>query len=137
MYEPYRDREISGPITLSNEWLEIEFKEPLFPERPANEISINFEDEYQDRQAGLGLILPDGRVLSPEIQLVDVQGNIFILNQVAALGPRGFNRAMGDPTTWKETLPRDRSYRAIRIRSDTKVNVARIFWRSYDPKDFK
>ena len=137
LYNPYLDREISGPITLTNEWVEIEFKEPLFPERPKNEICIDFENTYPDHHVGLGMILPDGQLLSPEIQLVDLQGNAFILNEVTAMGPRGFNRGMRDPETFRETLPRDRSYRAIRVRSDTKVNVSRIFWRSYDPKDFK
>ncbi len=137
MYKPYLDREISGPVKLERQWLEINFKEPLSPERPANEISLVFEEVYEDRVAGRGLQLPNGQLLSPEMQLVDSQGEVFELNQVAALGPRGLSRSMGDPINWKETLPRDRTYRALRIRSDTIVNVTRIFWRSYDPADFK
>lgn len=137
MYNPYVDREISGPLVLSDQWLEIEFKEPLYPERPANEISIVFAEEYAERVAGFGLILPDGQLLSPEIQLVDVNGKIFELNLVTSLGPRGFSRGMGDPITWKESLPRSRQYRAVRIRSEKTVQVLRVFWRSYDPSDFK
>lgn len=137
VYNPYLEYEISGPMTVSEEWTEISFTKLLSPQRSENEISLDLENTYSPSRNEEGLISSDGSIVSPEIQLVDQEGNIFELNKVIGLGPQGFSKGMIDPKTWQDTLPKDRSYKAIRIRSDKPLKVTRIFWRSYDPKDMK
>jgi hypothetical protein len=137
LYNPYLDYEISGYTTIRTEWTEISFANLIIPERPENEVIVEFESLYTPSRQDEGLLLPDGSILAPEIQVVDQQGNIFELNKVLGLGPQSFGRGMVDPETWKNKLPRDRSYKAIRIRSNKSVKATRIYWQSYSFEDMK
>ena len=138
-FNPYLDREISGQVTLSSQWLEITMKEPLRPERDRQKIIIDIEPPVKLEPSGpsMGLVLPDGSVVIPEVQLIDQDGNIYNLTSPSAsfeaspggAWQRGFGRV--------EPLPKNKVYTAVRIRCEKPVRCSRIRWRSYNPSDLK
>lgn len=137
IFNPYLDREISGPVTTSTEWLEIRLSKPLRPERHVQEIDVKFAEPYDYDHRTREIRFQDGSPLIVEVQLVDQYGNVFELNKVTALGRTGISRGMRDPSTWQEILPKDRTYQAVRIRSNKPIEVSKIIWRSYNPWDRK
>lgn len=133
---PYLDREIMGPVTVFTEWLEITPKKPLVPERRIHEIFLKSAGGYEPDYKGWGLRLPDGTVLTPEVQLVDQYGGVYQL-KFGVLDETGISFTFRDPVSHEEILPTDRTYRAVRIRSSKPIKFSRVVWRCYNPWDFK
>jgi hypothetical protein len=131
---PDLDRVISGPATLSSEWLEIKPQEPLKPEREVQNVIIWFAVPYTARQPP-ALVFEDGAAITPEVQLVDAGGNIFKL-RTSGGDSSGFAYTCCDGT-YDRRLPKDRTYRSVRIRSDRPIQASQIVWRCYNPWDHK
>jgi hypothetical protein len=132
-FNPYLDREVSGPITISNEWMEITPKEPLRAERQIQFLVLDLDKSIRAERDGWGLVLPNGSITTPEVQLIDKDGIIYGLTQPSVwLSPStGVTlRQFSSPD-----LPKDKVYRAVRIRSNKPVRCDRIFWRSYNQWD--
>jgi hypothetical protein len=131
---PDLDRDISGPVTISTEWLEITPEEPLKPEREVQKVIIWFAAPYTTSHPP-ALVFQDGAAITPEVQLVDVHGNTFDL-RVSAAGASGLGYRCCDGVFDKE-LPKDRTYRTVRIRSARPIQASKIVWRVYNPWDHK
>lgn len=127
---PYLDREISGPVTLTSEWIEIVPEEPLRPEREVQKILLDFAQPYESDHDAWKIRFPDGSLVAPEVQLIDKNGNVFTSSKVASLGQTGMGLRMS-------SLPQDRVYLKLRLRSDKPIAISRIIWRCYDPRDRK
>jgi hypothetical protein len=131
---PYLDQEISGPRVLSDEWLEIVPDKPLRPERIVQQIIIYVDKPVTMDRDSWDLVLPDGSRVSPEVELVDEDGNIYELTVPSAVenpnSNEAFQRGFG-----LRGLPKDKVYRAVRIKSAKPVRVLKIVWRCYDPRD--
>jgi hypothetical protein len=126
---PYLDQDLTGQVTISSEWTEIVSKNPLHVERQIQMVVLDLDSSVKFQENGWGLILPDGSVVTPEVQLVDQDGEIYNLTQPSE---------WSNPSTgvkYREfslrDLPRDKVYRAVRIRCDKPVRCNRIFWRNY------
>lgn len=138
MPNPYLDREIMGPATITSEWLEIMPKEPLQPERQVQYIYIQTVEPFDPDYQKWGIRLPNGSTIIPEVQLVDQYGNIFKLksSSFSLKDPRqgeivsglGFNN---------NDLPHDRVYTKVRIRADIPIQSSKIIWRNYNQWDRK
>lgn len=74
IFSPYLDEEISGPIIVSPEWLAISPKRPLRADRQVQYVMVNFSQSGQPEVNSLGLRLPDGTLIIPEVELVDDSG---------------------------------------------------------------
>ena len=131
---PDLDRDISGPVTITSEWFEITPQEPLKPEREVQNVIVWFAIPYQTGNPP-ALIFEDGATVTPEVQLVDRQGNTFNLRASAAAST-GFGYRCCDGVFDKE-LPKDRTYRSVRIRSARPIQASKIVWRCYNPWDHK
>jgi hypothetical protein len=64
---PYLDRDISGPITISSEWVTLTPPEPMRPEREVNALMLNFAIPYMPDYRAYGLRFPDGSLVVPEV----------------------------------------------------------------------
>jgi hypothetical protein len=133
LFKPYSDYEVSGPVTISSEWLEITPEKPLRTGRQIHLIVIELDAAIKIERDGWGLILPDGSVSKAEVQLVDQDGKIYYLDHPAV---------WQDPstgTTLREfsspDLPENKVYRAVRIRADKPIRCNRVFWRNYNQWD--
>jgi hypothetical protein len=131
---PYLAQEISGPRVLSDEWLEIVPDKPLRPERIVQEIIIYVDKPVTKDRDFWDLVLPDGSRVTPEVELVDEDGNIYKLTLPSAVenpnSIEAFQRGFG-----LRGLPKDKVYRTVRIKSAKPVKVLKIVWRCYDPRD--
>jgi hypothetical protein len=130
---PNLDRDIAGPVSISSEWIEILPEEPLKPEREVQQVLIWFAQPYT---TGVnGITSPDGHTFSPEVQLIDQRGNAYNL-RISAIDSSGIGLSCCKEQGY-QSLPKDRNYRAVRIRSDRLVNGSKVVWRCYNPWDFK
>ena len=128
-FNPYLDREIAGPTTISSEWLEIVPKEPLRTERQIQYLILDVADSFEPVYESWLLRMKDGSLVQPRVQLIDESGNSYDLTS-PALDEKGIGFKNAD-------LPRDRTYPRVRIRSDKPIHLSRIYWRCYNQQDLK
>lgn len=129
---PILDREIAGAISISSEWVEIIPESPLEPEREVQQVIIWFAQPYETVSDGIRF---SDDTIVPEVQLVDERGNVYNL-RISSIGSSGIGlRCCSE--TWNQSLPKDRNYRAVRIRSERPINGSKVVWRCYNPWDLK
>ena len=128
-YNPYLDQNLIGPVTITSAWIEIEPKSPLRVERQRHLIALDLDKSIQTEQGGSGLVLPDGSIERPQVELVGKDGRTYQLNV-----PSLFLSNTGETLAYfsGDDLPNDKTYIKVRIRSDRPVRCNRIFWRNYN-----
>ncbi len=133
LFNPYLDQEIAGTTIVSSEWSEIVPKKPLKVERQIQVIVLDLDKSIRLERDGSGLVLPDGSVVTPQVQLLGDDGKTYDLNHPSSWS----NPSTG--VTYAEfslpELPKDRAYSKVRIRADKAVRCRRIFWRNYNQWD--
>jgi hypothetical protein len=133
---PYLERDISGPVTLSTQWLEITPSEPLKPEREINAIHLTFVTSYELNSQSNGFRFPDGEVVLPEVQLVDQDGKVYPLG-IATIGEKGVGFSSFNPVTHSNNLPTDKVFTTVRMRCDKPIQCSKITWSGYNARDRK
>jgi len=140
--------EISGPIELGPQWLEIRPQESLKIRRRSQYIALYLSDEHSwyhalDDKSGTtwAMLFPDGSKVRPEVTLVDRYGKEFPLDEVGFLtksptsgeqgGGMSFSRSF-DVSIDSEFAKAE--YPLLRIRSEKSIHVSRILWICYNPK---
>src|SRR5438132_385149 len=76
---------LSGPVTIGNEWVELTPEKPLRADKTFQWIVLELETPFKDDlyregtgpNRGAGILMPDGDVVNPDIQVIDEYGNIF------------------------------------------------------------
>jgi len=128
-YDPYLDQDIAGPTTITSQWLEIAPKSPLRVERQRHMVVLELDKSIQTEPGGSGLVLPDGSIVRPQIELFDKDGETYELND-----PSLFLSNTGEILAYfsGSDLPKDKMYIKVRIRSDSPVRCNRVFWRNYN-----
>ncbi len=133
--DPYIDRELSGKVTLTDEWLELTPEEPLKVERDTQEVAL-FPDppikmEYDPEKGDRAV---DGRDATIEAELIGTNG-------VTYHSRPGYEKSMtGDLFVTRysvgfKDLPKDVSFKTVRVRSSAPYPVKRILWRCYKWSD--
>ncbi|HKO42104.1 MAG TPA: hypothetical protein VJU84_02350 [Pyrinomonadaceae bacterium] len=132
-FNPYLDQDITGPVTIPDEWLELVPNKPLRVERQIQKIVLDLDKSVKLERDGWGLVLPDGSIVQPAVQLIDENGQVYNLDVASSWS----NPSTG--VTYREfsmaDLPKDKSYRMVRLRSAKPVPCRRVFWRSYNQWD--
>ncbi len=143
VFSPEFKRDISGPLTVSSKWIEIVPDKPLKAEREQNAVMFDFAVPLNEKDVITGndvarwrIRFPDGSTAIPEVQLVEQSGNTYSLS-VSFFGTKGIGFGMIDPQTHLETLPRDKTYRAVRIKCEERITFSRVYWYSYNQSDRK
>jgi hypothetical protein len=132
---------LSGPVTLSGEWVEFHPQPHLKAEKDSQMVLLDLEPPFKDDfykegngpNKGSGILMPDGDVINPEIQVIDQYGNVF--NLVYAGSRRTFSPVynLPHPNKW----PRDREFTTVRIRSGGPIKCKAIYWHCESSKDLK
>ena len=119
------DRILAKNIGVTTEWIELAIEPPVKAENRSQSINLRITD----------LKLPDGKLLSPEIELYDDLGGkvdffhsgSVTKNYVDEVFRAGYkNQSIN--------LPADRRYTKMRIRSSIPFSCDQIYWSDYDPK---
>jgi len=134
LFVPYLDHQLSEQITISSEWREIVPQRPFHAERQIQMIVLDLDKSIALQKDGWGLVLSDGSIVIPEVQLIDEEGKTYPLEEPSAW----FSPATGvryREFSSKSGLPKDKVFRAIRVRSAKPVRCNRIFWRCYNMWD--
>jgi hypothetical protein len=129
---------ISGPMTIGEEWVELHPESPLKAEKDSQMIYLDLEPPFQNDlygdghgpNAGKGILMPDGEVINPQIEVTDQFGNTFSLVFSGAIGLKP-TYDLPYPNKW----PRDREYMTVRIRSPRPIKCRAIYWFCESAKD--
>jgi len=128
--QSFLDRTIKGPTTLTPEWTEIVVTPPLQPERDEHDIVLYLEEPFGRDLQAKGVRLPDGSVITPDIQLIDSDGKTYDLTYVGHRGPQLVR------FTLRGRLD-NREYQKVRIRSEKPVKCKEIIWSNWNWKDIQ
>ena len=132
---------LSGPVSIADEWVEFHPQPLLRAEKDSQMVVLDLEAPFKDDfygegngpSKGSGILMPDGDVINPEIQVIDQYGNVFSL--VYAGSRRTFRPvySLPHPNKW----PRDREYATVRIRSRKPIKCKAIYWYCESAKDLE
>jgi hypothetical protein len=126
--ERFVDRTIKGDTTLTPEWMQIALETPLKPKRDVQAIILYLEDPYVADLEMDGVRMPDGTLVKPEVQLVDLAGNALTLKYYGLFGQKLIIFTLRDQLMGRE-------YRMVRVRSEKPIRLKEIFWRCYYTRD--
>ena len=125
---------VSGPVTVSAQWSEFVPKHPLQPQKQTQEIVLDVEPSeglVEDNLPDDRMQLANGVVLHPEIQLIDVQGNVFDAEVSRYPVPSLYKNGLSG---YIANLPKDSEFTKVRVRSDSPVRLSRIVWHCHQGK---
>jgi hypothetical protein len=133
---------LSGPLVVGNDWVELHPEQPLKAEKTFQFVILDLEPplkcdilgEGNGPDRGKGILMPDGGVINPEIEVIDQDGNAFSL---VWRGARGGLSSPAYRLPYPNELPRDREYKAVRIRSPKPIKCKAIYWFCDSSKDWK
>lgn len=121
-HSPYVDEKISGPLTVSAEWEEIRPKNPLKRTGDHQEVGLYVAEPFSvvvESPRSYGVRMPDGSLVTPEVQVIDAEGNTITLKFSSARGKK----------TMTYRLPDNRlEYRAVRLRAERQIRLDAVYW---------
>ncbi len=131
---------LSGPVTIGDQWAEFQPKPQLKAEKDYQWVRLDLvlplrDDLYNEGKGsnkGKGILMPDGEVVNPEIELIDEHGRVY---KLVYHGSRRGGPIYGHPDT--NALPRDREYKMVRIRSPRPIKCKAVYWFCESSKDWK
>ena len=125
---------VSGPVTLSAEWIEFVPRKPLRPLKDTQEIVLDVDPSEGLIEDNLHLDrmqLSSGVLLRPQIQLVDELGNVFNAEVSRYPVPSLYKNGLSG---YVSNLPKDREITKVRVRSDSAVRLTKIVWHCHNHK---
>ncbi len=136
---------LSGALTIGDQWTEMQAQTPLKADKTFQYVVLELEPPFKfdllsegsGPNKGKGILIPGGEVINPEIEIIDQDGNSFRLIYAGGTGAflSSDDTKYGYP--YPGELPRDRSYKTVRIRSPHQIKVKAIYWFCDSSKDWK
>jgi len=131
---------ISGPITVDSDWIELRPDKFLKVDKDLQMVLLDLEPPFKDDTydegkgplKGKGILLPNGEVINPDIEVLDRNGNKFSL---VYSGSR--NGAAVYDLPYPGRWPKDGEFKTIRLRSSTPIKCKGIYWFCESTKDWK
>lgn len=130
---PFIDRQLSGRVTLTSEWLELKLTEPLKIARDTQELTL-FPDPPIQMVFGRGtsdLIPSDGRNADIEAELIGSDGTTYHSRPGVSETMTGNLKITSRSLGFKD-LPDNITYTKVRIKSSVPYPVSKILWRCYN-----
>lgn len=119
---------IQKAMAVSKEWSELTPTRPLRCDRKDQEILIEVATAHENDTKNWKLLLRDGSVAIPEIQLVDTDGVQHNLDERSFWGAIVFR---------SHSLPNHKDFASVMIRSNKPIEVSKITWNCYNFEDVK
>ena len=132
-------------MTLDEAWVEFHSDTYLKADNDLQEVGLELEQPFNDDffskgkgpNKGKGILMPEGDVINPEIEVIDQYGNVFALVYGGAFVP---GNGKGGTVIYDRPYPlkflRDREYVSVRIRSPRLIKCKAIYWISESVKDW-
>lgn len=143
---PAPDQEISGPIEVGPEWVEIVAPKPLIPYKTIQKVQLAFGEV--DYMAGAdesreSLALKGGKRTKIEAVLFDNKGESYDLS-ISSIGGEGGGAGLSRKTVQQEVdgktrevglyFPEDRTFTKLKIKSSIPIKLDKIKWVCYSNK---
>ena len=123
------EREIAGPTVINSEWLEITPGQPLKPSNREQSLLLKVTEAYTPDRQNMGMKFPDDSIARPEVQLVDINGNIYPMDRSSFISnDPAAQDGLGGMRFYREYLPQNGVYRVVRIRSNRSFRCEGIMW---------
>jgi hypothetical protein len=119
--KPFIDRQLSGRVTLTSEWLELKLTEPLKIARDTQELTL-FPDPP---------IPAEGRNADIEAELIGSDGTTYHSSPGLSETMTGNLKITSRSLGFKD-LPDNVTYTKVRIKSSAPYPVSKILWRCYN-----
>jgi hypothetical protein len=132
--KPFIDRELSGPVALKSEWLELSPEQPLRVARDTHELTLFPDPPIQmvDDPTGKRTLIPlDGRDAEIEAELVGSNGITYRSSPGRSERMTGNLKITSRSLDFKD-LPKQVTYTKVRIKSSAPYPVKKILWRCYN-----
>jgi hypothetical protein len=124
------DQVVGEDFDVKPEWTEFRPEPSLQTRRKVADLQLTIPNYRAERGGTLEIKLPDGRVVRPEIQIVDANGNVFDLEHSG----HTFTGTEDSITFKPKGGPPNTTYSIVRIRSDVPFRCERIVWRESNPQ---
>ena len=133
---------LSDQVTIDNEWIELQSKPPLKAEKTFQFIVLELEPPLtcdifgkgNGPNKGQGILMPNGDVINPDVEIIDQNGNRYNLIWRGAKG--GFS-SPAYSLPYPGDFPRDEEYKVVRIRSSKPIRCKAIYWYCDSLKNWK
>lgn len=150
-FVPIPLQEVSGPVEIGPEWIEIVPPEPLIPYGWSQQFVLGLDENQRTNIEGMELdgktiTLKDGREIQLEAILFDDRGKSYEL-RISGYGGNiegisgiwlglkpGPSEGSGDQKQEYEKPPSDRTYTKLKIKSTIPIKFNRIGWSGSVPK---
>lgn len=143
VFSPELKQTICGSLRVSSEWTEINLSKPFKPKREENAVMFDFATALNEKDvvtgndvSKWGIRFPDGTVALPEVNLVDQDGSVYPLT-IDFFDTKLVGFRMIDARTHLENLPRDKVFRAVRVRCARDISFSKVYWYSFNQYDRK
>jgi hypothetical protein len=127
---PYVDYQLSGAVTLNQQWLELNPKEPLKVERDTQEVALFPGPPIKMVFDGKGERAADGRDATIEAELIGSDGVTYHSRPGYSQHMTG-DLYVTDYSVGFKDLPKDVTFKTVRVRSSAPYPVKKILWRCY------
>jgi hypothetical protein len=104
----------------------------LVADKDVNMISIGVKSPLQAFGVKKGIRNSDGRIINPEIILVDADGVEYPFEHAGGRRYKGYEFANYE---YQGDLPLDKKFEKVLLRCDVPVTATRIQWSGYNIKD--
>ena len=139
VYNLHSQRDIAVSVSVAGDWTVIPIEPALRIERQVQEVRLVVEGARNSAKT-MKVILPDGSVFEPMIELEDQDGAWHRLGK-GSIAVGGYDEAT-DTFAAKavgfklhdDELPRTMKFKSMRIRSDNPFTCSKIIWDVYDLK---
>lgn len=121
-------------ILISSEWKNINSQKLIKADKEINYISILLEPPFEADTPKNGIKDADGKIINPEIKLIDENGKEYLLNYS---GSRRYENSNYANYSCDEGLPTGKIYEKVLFRSDFPIKAQKVIWSGYDVKDLK
>jgi len=130
---PFIDRQLSGPVTLTSEWLVLKPIWPLGVARDTQEITLFPSPPIQMvfKRGTSDLIPADGRDAEIEAELIGSDGKTYHSRPGRSETMTGNLQITSRRLGFKD-LPDNVTYTEVRIKSSARYPVSKILWRCYN-----
>jgi hypothetical protein len=132
---------LSGPVTVGDVWLELRPRPPLRAEKDLQRVALELEPPFRDdfygegggAARGKGILMPDGEVINPEVEVIDGAGGS---HRLVYAGARSGGEVVVYDLPHPEEWPRDRAFETVRIRSTRPFKCKAVYWLDESSKDW-
>ncbi|MEZ5424324.1 MAG: hypothetical protein R2682_14685 [Pyrinomonadaceae bacterium] len=137
-HETLKSKVLATDFEITSDWKEVGSFDELMMDKDYRYISLQIEPPFEAYTIAdpskSGIKIPGGKIVNPEIKVVDAEENEYPLVYSGHL-ESGANVFVNYKV--ERGLPRDKDYQKVKLRSDFPMTVKAVLLSGYDQSDLK